>query len=82
MAHQGAQHSLLFGERLGEKERRQYKYKTFKSRLNPEVITWFMSPLINTNQLQLVRRELNLRVAEQMGKKESKATFHDQTKTT
>lgn len=41
-----------------------------------------MSPLINTNQLQLVRRELNLRVAEQMGKKESKATFHDQTKTT
>lgn len=53
-------------ERSGEKT--EYKYKSFKSRLNPYIVPWFASPSINTKQLQLIRREQNLRVAEQMEK--------------
>lgn len=39
MVHQGTQNILLSRERSGEKEKREYKYKTFKSRLNPKVIS-------------------------------------------
>ena len=74
-AHQGTQNILLSREKLGKK----ITYKSFKSRLNPYIVPWFVSPSINTKQLQLVRRELNLRVAEQMEKqKRNEAIFPDQ----
>lgn len=64
-----------FQRKVGKK----ITYKSFKSRLNPYIVPWFVSPSINTKQLQLVRRELNLRVAEQMEKqKRNEAIFPDQ----
>lgn len=46
--------------RSGEKEKREYKYNSFKSMLNPYIFSWLSSQWINTKQL--VIRKLNFRM--------------------